>query len=509
MPKQPEQHLEVERTYDVDDETLLPELLEVEGVERVTPPQVLPLEAVYHDTADLALARARVTLRRRRGGHDDGWTLKLPDAAGRLERTAPLGRSTRPPAALLEPVRALVRDHPLGPVTTISTRRTLRTLLDAEGRTLAEVCDDVVTTTGPRGDQAWREWEVELGPHGDTALLDAVEVLLLAAGAQVSDTPSKQARALGRLPKRLRAVPALPGRGSSTGELVQAFVRTQTATLVTADPALRSGDLAQRTAAVHEARLSVRRLRSTLTAYAALLDPAATQPLAEELRWFGRLLGEARDAHVTGERLLTAVRELPPELVLGPVAARVDTHFAGAEQRAARAVTAALGGRRYYRLLDALDALAADPPLTEAAQAPAAKGLEQVLRHEWKRLDRRARAALAGPGEAADGTSADELLHATRKAAKRLRYVAESARPVVGKPAKRLAASAHHVQQLLGDHQDAAVALDALRELGVRAHLDGDNAFTYGLLHAGQQALAERSRREFADGWARLRPERP
>ncbi|GMA88130.1 hypothetical protein GCM10025868_33800 [Angustibacter aerolatus] len=53
------------------------------------------------------------------------------------------------------------------------------------------------------------------------------------------------------------------------------------------------------------------------------------------------------------------------------------------------------------------------------------------------------------------------------------------------------------------------MALDALRELGVRAHLDGDNAFTYGLLHAGQQALAERSRREFADGWARLRPERP
>nr|WP_284291446.1 CHAD domain-containing protein [Angustibacter aerolatus] len=294
-------------------------------------------------------------------------------------------------------------------MTTISTRRTLRTLLDAEGRTLAEVCDDVVTTTGPRGDQAWREWEVELGPHGDTALLDAVEVLLLAAGAQVSDTPSKQARALGRLPKRLRAVPALPGRGSSTGELVQAFVRTQTATLVTADPALRSGDLAQRTAAVHEARLSVRRLRSTLTAYAALLDPAATQPLAEEpalVRPAARR-GPRRPRHrrAAADRRSRACR---PSLVLGPVAARVDTHFAGAEQRAARAVTAALGGRRYYRLLDALDALAADPPLTEAAQAPAAKGLEQVLRHEWKRLDRRARAALAGPGEAADGTSADE-----------------------------------------------------------------------------------------------------
>ena len=60
-------HLEVERKFDVDDGFALPDLAGVDGVAASDPPVEHTLEAVYHDTADLRLARARVTLRRRTG----------------------------------------------------------------------------------------------------------------------------------------------------------------------------------------------------------------------------------------------------------------------------------------------------------------------------------------------------------------------------------------------------------------------------------------------------------
>ena len=62
------------------------------------------------------------------------------------------------------------------------------------------------------------------------------------------------------------------------------------------------------------------------------------------------------------------------------------------------------------------------------------------------------------------------------------RYAAEAAAPTLGKPARRRT-RAKQVQELLGDHQDAAVSLDVLRELGAEAHLDGGNGFIFGLLY--------------------------
>ena len=59
--------------------------------------------------------------------------------------------------------------------------------------------------------------------------------------------------------------------------------------------------------------------------------------------------------------------------------------------------------------------------------------------------------------------------HEVRKSAKRLRYAAESARPVFRSRAKRLACRAEALQELLGEHQDTVVARGVLRELGVHA----------------------------------------
>src|SRR4051794_10671375 len=175
------EHLEIERKFEVDESFVLPGLGELPGVAEVAEPVEHVLEAAYYDTADLRLARARVTLRRRTGGTDAGWHVKLPAAGARRELHSPVGRAARtPPKAVLEPLLGIVRRAPAGQVAQLRTRRQVTELRNAEGRVLAEVADDRVTGTAfsaePGGAAvvtAWREVEVEL-VDGDEELLAAV-----------------------------------------------------------------------------------------------------------------------------------------------------------------------------------------------------------------------------------------------------------------------------------------------------------------------------------------------
>ena len=89
-------HEEIERKYDVSPETVFPSLAEVVGVARVGQPAEHELTAVYLDSEALVLASRGVTLRRRTGGDDEGWHLKLPAGADtRTEVRLPLRRMTR------------------------------------------------------------------------------------------------------------------------------------------------------------------------------------------------------------------------------------------------------------------------------------------------------------------------------------------------------------------------------------------------------------------------------
>src|SRR5436190_1704042 len=101
-------HVEVERKYETDSAFTLPDLRDVPGVTRVADPERHTLLARYYDTADLRLARRGVTLRRRTGGTDDGWHLKLPRAKGeRQEVRRPAGTAADSvPADLAELVIA-------------------------------------------------------------------------------------------------------------------------------------------------------------------------------------------------------------------------------------------------------------------------------------------------------------------------------------------------------------------------------------------------------------------
>lgn len=76
------------------------------------------------------------------------------------------------------------------------------------------------------------------------------------------------------------------------------------------------------------------------------------------------------------------------------------------------------------------------------------------------------------------------------------------AQPVVGKKTKKTIKDYQDLQDILGEHQDAVVAADLLRRLGVgtAGHSD-ENWFTYGLLYALEMSRADDSRRH-AEAWA-------
>ena len=209
------EHLEIESKFDVDTGFVVPDLSGVADGSGVTEPEVRLLAAHYFDTADLRLIAAKVTLRRRTGGPDAGWHLKLPAGAGsRREMQAPLGaEDAGVPPQLASLVAELIGDEPLRVVAVLETQRTVRNLTGAGGETLAEVADDLVTgrLLGPGNDLGepvnWREIEVEL-VFGGPEILAAARDRLTAAGARPSRFPSKLVRLLGT-----RAASSAPGAG--------------------------------------------------------------------------------------------------------------------------------------------------------------------------------------------------------------------------------------------------------------------------------------------------------
>ncbi len=487
----PTEQLEIETKYDVDEHAMVPALHELPGVDRVEQPVELALEAVYFDTADLRLARNKVTLRRRTGGEDDGWHIKLPAARGRMEIQHPLGRAVRKvPIQVVRAVRVHIRDHELVPVVTLATRRVVHRLLDAEGEVLAEVADDHVTAT-VEGEQpqTWREWEVEL-VGGAAELLEAAEPVLRDAGAQPASGPSKLARALGdRVQKRETwELPSKP----TTADLFRAYATAQVEAIHLRDPEVRR-DLPD---SIHKMRVATRRLRSALATYRPVVDREAGDAIRDELKWFAGELGGARDAEVLREHFLVAVSEQPQELVMGRVAGYIDDHLRGVYKQARVQALEALESERYFRLLDTLDELVASPPLLDA-ETKAKKQVPSLLKHDLKRMSKCVKRA----EKAETLAEQDHELHETRKASKRLRYAAESAVPVLGQAATDLVTRAEQVQEVLGDHQDSVVARDLLRQLAVQQHLEGGNPFTLGRLHAAEQYRGERSREAFLELW--------
>lgn len=194
-------HLEIEQKFDVEAGFTLPGFATVPGCASVSGPVTHHLSATYYDTPGTRLAASKITLRRRTGGTDAGWHLKLPAGAGaRREVQEPLlpGDEGQVPERLAAAVAEVAGDLPLAPIAVLSTQRTLTTVLGSAGEVIAEVADDVVTARregAPGAPLRWREVEVEV-PRESPAVLAEAARLLLAAGARPAAKGSKLARLL-------------------------------------------------------------------------------------------------------------------------------------------------------------------------------------------------------------------------------------------------------------------------------------------------------------------------
>jgi CHAD domain-containing protein len=441
------------------------------------------LDAIYYDTADLRLIGAGITLRRRTGGEDAGWHLKLPAGADtRDEVRLPLtGADGAVPEELAALVRAYTRGAVLAPVVRIQTRRRVLRLVDGADQALAEIAADYVSAEPADGSAAtvWDEIEAEL-VTGGLALLTAIDTQLRKVGARPAAAKTKLQRALaGRLPAAGAAREPRLTRHSPAGQVVLAYLRDQVAAILHYDPLVRRDE----PDAVHQMRVATRRARSALQAFGGIIDRETTRPLCGELKWLAAALGQARDTEVLQARLTADLAAVPPSLVVGPVRARITAHFTAQLTQARQAALDTLGGQRYLRLLDDLDALLADPPLTPLAARQAGKALTKPVRRAARRLQR---ALDAVPG----AQDRDTAIHEARKATKRARYAAEAAVPALGGTARRQAAQARELQQLLGDQHDSVVARTVLLDLAQQARMAGEDTFTYGLMHQRQACQA-------------------
>jgi CHAD domain-containing protein len=487
---------ETETKYETTERLDLDVLRRVPGVADARVEGEHELRAEYYDTADLSLIRAGITLRRRTGGSDAGWHLKLPAGPQtRQEIRLPLGDAAgRVPAELADLVQARARGRRLLRVATVITMRRTITLADDAGRSLAEVADDEVS--GLRDNDlasvtVWREVEVEL-TGGSRHLLAAADRVLQRAGLRSAGYAAKLERVLGVADVAAQPAPEL-SRSAPGPQLVTAYLRQYEHALVTMDPMVRRRE----PDAVHQMRVATRRLRSTLRTFGAIVNDSDTADVAAELRWLGGVLGHARDAEVQARRMSGYAHHTDVEQLLGPVQARIQAHFARAAAAAMDGVMAALRSQRYYALLDRLDAVIADPPPGRDAGVPARVSVPAAVRRSYRRTRRRMRSAWRTP----PGPARDAALHQARKAAKQVRYAAEAAAPVAGGDASRLARRMKKVQTILGDHQDTVVGRGLARELAIEAHAAGEPTFSYGLFYEQDACRARQLEARARQAW--------
>ena len=496
--------LEEERKLAADDAFRLPDLTDrLPAGGEVVAAAPVTLTATYHDTPDLRLARAGASLRHRKGDALP-WTVKLPAAVPGLRREiSRKGRAGNPPADLVALVTAWSRGVALSPAAVVKTVRHAYELRADDGTVLAEVADDAVTVLdGKTVRMAFREIEVER-KEGESGLLDAVEEALVEAGATRGVFTPKNKRALGEaaaLPPDLTPAGPLPDEPTAA-DVITAAIRNGVGRILAHDPLVRlrvptdDGDTA-----VHQMRVGCRRLRSDLRTFSALLDSDWIRELRGELGWIAGVLGAARDAEVLRDRLHRTAATDPLCPLDAAAVAQIDAALTARHDEALDALDEALETPRYHSLLDLLVDAARAPRVTARAGQAAHQLLPRLVARPWRRL---AYGAKGVDGAAdLDPLAADDRWHAVRINGKKARYAVDAVAPVMGGPAAKLAKSLGKVQDLLGEHQDAAVAADTWVEIAAGSPGDTTLAVTAGRLYERERAAIRAVRAAFPEAWA-------
>lgn len=456
--------------------------------------ETFTMRAVYYDTPAYDLTKSgAATLRRREGGADQGWHLKLRRSADeRLEVHAPL-QAELVPSELRAEVADLVGQAPLVPVAVLTTHRAETELLSPTGDVLGQLCRDEVTAEVGSSTEQWLELEVET-VAGDLAWLDRVTAELAAAGIHPAESASKLGRALS-------GVVAQPPFPATAGSVLVAYLAVQVGVLQS-----RADDVvADAPDAVHKSRVATRRLRSALRTFRKLVEPQ--QELRAELKWHAEQLGAPRDAEVLLERLLAVLDRLPPEQANGPVRQRLTESLHATHAEAHADLVHSMAKPRYTALHLALQQLVVDPPLTDLAAADPAAVLPRLAHRAAHRVAAAAAEAATDPEDLASW-------HEVRKLAKAARYSHEALADHFGAPAIETAAKWEAVTESLGEVQDTQVGRERIREVAHDAARAGEPTEPYDhlteieladgviALAAGRQALSEALAASFEPGGA-------
>lgn len=382
--------LEVEAKFAVAESTQLPELTRLESVDHIAETRHHALSAIYYDTEDLRLTHAKITLRRRTGGNDDGWHIKIPSESGRTEIHAELGEPVdgkyEVPQELVQQVRSVVRHNELNPIAQVDNNRTEILLADEQNNPVAEFCDDHVTAFSflPGGQQqSWREWEMELagelpGTEEGSHFIRRATSLLIGAGARVSSSPSKLTTALGDSYSNAPLPPALitpDVEKDSPAAAVIAALQANRDKLIDYDPRVRRDEWDS----VHQMRVATRELRSHLQTFHGIVVGPQIEKIEADLKELANILGVARDAEVVEERWLELLESEDSDTLDAATREHISRDMGTAYRRAHRRIIAALNSEEYLELLESLDRLLANPPTAGSQSAEDTDGTDDCV----------------------------------------------------------------------------------------------------------------------------------
>ena len=265
-------------------------------------------------------------------------------------------------------------------------------------------------------------------------------------------------------------------------DLAFGVVREQFALLRSHEAGTRAGDDPEE---LHDMRVATRRLRAALRCFQDVLPPSATH-LNEELGWLASGLAAVRDLDVQLLRLQD-LAAIVSEQEQASLAAVRDVLTADRDEARASLI-GLLDSERYaalpklaFDLLGEVVVDRADPTVADAAGEVLA-GPFQSLRKAGNRLNR---------------DSPPDEFHALRKRAKRLRYTLEFVANQDSPAARRFLRRLVVLQDLLGEHQDAEVAVAHLRALAERVSAPPSVLFAMGELAQRRAVEAVQLRARF------------
>ena len=206
---------------------------------------------------------------------------------------------------------------------------------------------------------------------------------------------------------------------------------------------------------VHQARVSVRRLRSVLRTFSGLFDAEWAGPMLVELSWYAGVLGEIRDLDVLRSGIQKSLWLVEEEPLQTEVVGRLDHRIVEAQERGALERTT----KRYALLVDEIATIGSSVAFDTRAKGPALEILSGQLKGAWRQVRKATAEARAD--------SNNENLHEVRIELKRLQCACEVLGLVAGKPAVKVARAAEATQTKLGVVHDEAVAEAWLKSLSV------------------------------------------